>query len=111
MVKAQEVKLGVSCLLGLQHDLELRPLLADKVGRSLDDVVSLDRCRLEKRGETDEDGDEGAAGRSSSKMMLTSHREASAAGGRESGHDCRILELDDNVLITQSRTLSRTAAN
>lgn len=55
MVKAQEVKLGVPCLLGLQHDLKLRPLLADKVGRSLNDVVSLDSRRLEKTGKMDED--------------------------------------------------------
>lgn len=42
VVEAQEVKLGVPGLLGLQHDLKLRPLLAHKVGRSLDDVMSLD---------------------------------------------------------------------
>lgn len=51
VVKAQEVKLGVPRLLGLQHNLKLRPLLADKVGRSLDDVVSLDGGRLPDRKE------------------------------------------------------------
>lgn len=52
MVKAQEVKLGVPSLLGFQHNLKLRPLLADKVGCSLNDVVSLDSRRLEKRQES-----------------------------------------------------------
>lgn len=51
VVEAQEVKLGVPGLLGLQHDLKLRPLLAHKVGRSLDDVVSLDGGWLKDRRE------------------------------------------------------------
>lgn len=46
MVEAQEVELGVAGLLGLQHDLELRPLLAHEVGRPLDDGVHLGGGRL-----------------------------------------------------------------
>lgn len=52
MVETEEVKLGVTRLLGFQHNLELSALLAHKVGRPLDDVMSLDGCGLEK--ETDE---------------------------------------------------------
>lgn len=51
MVKTQEVKLGVTGLLGFQDDLKLGPLLAHEVGRPLDDVVSLDGRRLQKRSE------------------------------------------------------------
>lgn len=46
VVEAQEVKLGVGSLLGLQHDLKLRPLLAHEAGRALNDVVGLDGGRL-----------------------------------------------------------------
>lgn len=46
VVEAQEVKLGISRLLGFQHDLKLRPLLAHEAGRALNDVVGLDGSRL-----------------------------------------------------------------
>lgn len=39
VVEAQEVKLGVPGLLGLQHDLKLRSLPAHEAGRALDDGV------------------------------------------------------------------------
>lgn len=48
MVKTQEIKLGVTGLLGLQDNLKLSPLLAHKVGCPLNDVVSLDGGRLQK---------------------------------------------------------------
>lgn len=48
MVKTKKVKLGVTGLLGFQNNLELSPLLADKVGRSLDDIVGLDSRRLQR---------------------------------------------------------------
>lgn len=51
MVKTKEVKLGVTRLLRLQHYLKLSPLLTDKVGRLLNDVVGLDGCRLQKSQE------------------------------------------------------------
>lgn len=51
MVKTKEVKLGVTRLLCLQHYLKLSPLLTDKVGRLLNDVVGLDGCRLQKSQE------------------------------------------------------------
>lgn len=47
MVKTEKVKLRVSRLLSLQHNLKLSPLLADKVGCPLDDGVGLGCCRLE----------------------------------------------------------------
>lgn len=47
MVETEEVELGVTRLLGLQHNLKLSALLAHKVGRPLDDVMGLDGCRLE----------------------------------------------------------------
>lgn len=50
VVEAQEVKLGVGSLLGLQDNLKLCPLLAHKAGRALDDVVSLDSGRLHAAG-------------------------------------------------------------
>ena len=46
VVEAQEVKLGVARLLGLQHDLELGALLGHEVGRPLDDGVGLAGRRL-----------------------------------------------------------------
>lgn len=46
VVEAQEVKLRVGRLLGFQHDLKLRPLLAHEAGRALNDVVGLDGGRL-----------------------------------------------------------------
>lgn len=48
MVEPQEVELGVPGLLRLQHDLELGPLLAHKVGSALDDGVGLNGRRLEE---------------------------------------------------------------
>lgn len=51
MVKTKKVKLGVTRLLRLQHYLKLSPLLTDKVGRLLNDVVGLDGCRLQKSQE------------------------------------------------------------
>lgn len=49
MVKTQEVKLGVTGLLSFQDYLKLSSLLAHKVGRPLDDVMSLDGRRLQKQ--------------------------------------------------------------
>lgn len=51
MVKTKEVKLGVTRLLRFQHYLKLSPLLTDKVGRLLNDVVGLGGCRLQKSQE------------------------------------------------------------
>lgn len=51
MIKAKKVKLGVTGLLRFQHNLKLTPLLAHKFGCPLNDVVSLDGCRLKTKNE------------------------------------------------------------
>lgn len=51
MVESKKVKLGVTSLLSLQHNLKLRPLLTHEVGRLLNDVVGLDGCRLQNSQE------------------------------------------------------------
>lgn len=49
VVEAQEVKLGVGGLLGLQHNLKLRPLLTDEARCPLDDIMGLDGRWLRNR--------------------------------------------------------------
>lgn len=49
MVKAKKVKLGVTGLLSFQHYLKLSPLLTHEVGCPLNNVVSLDGCRLQQK--------------------------------------------------------------
>lgn len=49
MVEPQEIKLGIPCLLRLQHNFKLSPLLAHEVGGALDNGVRLGGRGLKRK--------------------------------------------------------------
>lgn len=60
MVEPQEIKLGIPCLLRLQHNFKLSPLLAHKVGGALNNGMRLGGRRLkckEPEGERGKNSD------------------------------------------------------